>query len=102
MTKSPAPLPKLRVTCLSCGLPWPQLAQDFSAEVDGDDEDLAGLADFGDDFARNTFEGSAADDVLCFTRCAVSLALDDCARKDDAFEIENAEVVIFKFVRGVS
>ena len=59
------------------------------------------MADFGDDFASDAFEGSAADDVLRFARCALSLALDDCAREDDVFEIENAEVVIFKFVRGV-
>ncbi len=101
MTKRSAPLPKLRVTYFNCGLALPQFAHDFSAEVDGDDDELPARADFGDDFAGEAFEGSAADDVLRFPRGAVSLALDDCAREDDAFEIENAEVVIFKFVRGV-
>lgn len=41
------------------------------------------------------------DDVLDFARAAVALVLDDFAREDDVFEVEDGEVVIFKFVRGV-
>lgn len=50
MTKSAAPLPKLRVTYLSCGEFAPQCAQSCSAEIDSDDNELAAEADFDDDF----------------------------------------------------
>ena len=79
----------------------PQWAQMLSTEVDGDDDELATLADFDDDFAERAFKAGAADDVLRFARVAVALALNDLPRKDNAFEVEDAEVVIFKFVRGV-
>jgi hypothetical protein len=58
-------------------LPLPQQAHDFSAEVDGDDDELLALPDLGDDFARDAFEGRAADDALRFARCAASLPFDD-------------------------
>ena len=41
------------------------------------------------------------DDVLGLSRCAVALPLDDLAGKDDVLKVEDREVVIFKFVRGV-
>jgi hypothetical protein len=41
------------------------------------------------------------DDVLRFTGAAIALALDDLAREDDVFEIEDGELVIFKFVCSV-
>jgi len=50
MTRSAAPLPKLRVTYLSCGEPAPQCAHRRSTEVDSDDDELAAKADFDDDF----------------------------------------------------
>jgi hypothetical protein len=50
MTNSAAPLPKLRVTYLSCGEAAPQCAHWLSAEVDSDDDELAAEADFDDDF----------------------------------------------------
>ena len=46
-------------------------------------------------------ERGALDDILDFTSCLVPLALDDLAREDDVFEINDGEVVIFKFVRCV-
>jgi hypothetical protein len=36
-----------------------------------------------------------------FSRYAIAPTLDDLAGKDDVFEVEDREVVIFKFVRGV-
>ena len=50
MTRSAAPLPKLRVTYLSCGEPAPHCAHCRSAEVDSDDDELAADAGFDDDF----------------------------------------------------
>ena len=50
MTNSAAPLPKLRVTTLSCGEAAPQWAHWRSAEVDSDDDELAAGTDFDDDF----------------------------------------------------
>ena len=41
------------------------------------------------------------NDVFGFTGCTVALALDDLAREDDVFKVEDGEVVIFKFVRGM-
>ena len=41
------------------------------------------------------------DDIFDFSRCAIALALDDLAGKDDVLKVEDREVVIFKFVRGV-
>jgi len=41
------------------------------------------------------------DAELCFAGRSVALTLDDLSREDDALEVEDVEVVIFKFVRGV-
>jgi hypothetical protein len=68
-------------------------------DVDGDDKEFAGTVDFRDDFSGGTGKRSALDDVLGFTRGAVSLALDDLAREDDVFEVKDRELVIFEFVR---
>ena len=59
------------------------------------------MANFGDDFSGDSIEGAALNDVLRFAGAAIALALDDLAREDDVFEIEDREVVIFKFVRSV-
>ena len=48
ITNKADPLPKLRVTRLSCKDVFAQLAQRVSTEVDGDDEELAGETNFGD------------------------------------------------------
>ena len=59
------------------------------------------MANFGDDFARVAFESGPFDDVLGFPSRAISLARDDLPGEDDAFKIEDGEVVIVKFVRGM-
>lgn len=41
------------------------------------------------------------DDILGFSRCAIALPLDDLAGKEDVFKVEDREVVIFEFIRGV-
>ncbi len=46
-------------------------------------------------------EREAAHDTLNLTALAVALALNDLPREDDVFEIENREVVIFKFFGGM-
>ena len=70
-------------------------------DTDGDDEELARVANFGDDLGGSTVEGATLDDVLRFAGAAVALVLDNLAREDDAFEVKDGEVVIFKFVRSV-
>ena len=70
-------------------------------DIDGDDEELACVADFGDDLSGCSIKGAALDDVLRFAGAAIALPLDDLAREDDVFEIKDGEVVIFKFVRGM-
>ena len=94
-------MPKLRVTYFKCTLPSPQWAHALSTDVDSDDDELAAVADFGDDFTGCAVERGALDDVLGFTGRAVPLALNDLPRKDDVFKVEDCEVVIFKFVRGM-
>lgn len=59
------------------------------------------MANFGNDFAANPFECGAVGDVLGFAGRAVALALDDLPREDDVLEIEDGEIVIVKFVRGM-
>ena len=47
-------------------------------------------------------ESDAGDDEFAFTGLGVALALRDLPREDDAFEIKDGEVVIFKFLSSVS
>ena len=89
MTNSAAPLPKLRVTYLSCGDSAPQCAQERSAEVDSDNNEPAAKADFDDDFRGFAIEGDACDDVLDFPSLSVALALLDLPREDDVLEVED-------------
>ena len=89
MTSRAAPLPKLRVTCLSCTEALPQYAQWCSTEVDSDDDESAGETDFNDCFGRRTFERGAGNDALDFAGLSVALALSDLPREDDVFEIED-------------
>lgn len=79
----------------------PQLAHSDSGKEDGDDDELAGCVDFDDGLRRDTFEGGSVDKVLELPGLRVSLALDDSTGKDDAFEIEDREVVIVKFFCGM-
>ena len=90
-------MPKLRVTCLSWIVLLPQCAHWCSRDVDSDDDELASEADFDNCFGCRAVERDASDDALDFPRLGVALAFDDFARKDDIFEIEDVEVVIFKF-----
>ena len=101
MTSKAAPLPKLRVTCLSRIDVLPQWAQWCSTDVDGDDDEPTGKADFDDCFGGLTVERDAGDNAFDFTGLSVALALSDCPREDDIFKIEDGEVVIFKFFGGV-
>jgi hypothetical protein len=78
-----------------------QWAQTFSTEVDSDDNELTAESDFGNDFSCCLFERLPLDDVLGFTGFTVSLSLNDLPCEDDVFEVEDCEVVIFKFVCGV-
>ena len=87
-------MPKLRVTCLSCNGPPPQSAHRCSAEEDSDDDELAGEADFDDDFGARAVERDARDDALGFSSLGVALALFDLPGKDDVLEVEDGEVVI--------
>ena len=79
----------------------PHWAHALSTDVDSDDDKLAAVTDFDDNFTGDSFERGTLDNVLSFSRCTVSLALDDLAREDDVFKIEDGEVVIVKFVRSM-
>ena len=70
-------------------------------DIDGDDVELARVADFGDDLSGSSVKCPALDDVLRFAGTAITLPLDDLPREDDVFEIKDGEVVIFKFIRSM-
>ena len=76
--------------------------QCFLGAVDGDDEEIALRGEFDDRFCGDVAKGVASDDIFDFTRLVVTLALDDRAREDDVFEIEDGEIVIGKFLRRVN
>lgn len=99
ITSSDGPRPKLRVTERCCTPVRPHAAQRGLDTVDGDDEEIAVRGDFDDRFGEDTVERVASDDILNFTRLPITLALDDRAREDNVFEVEDGEVVIFKFLR---
>ena len=101
MTSSASPLPKLRATLRSCRPGWPHDAQSALDDIDGDDEEDACRADFEDRFGVLASERLAADNGLGLASLAVFLALNDMAREDEIFEVEDREVVIFKFFSGV-
>ena len=102
ITSSAAPFPKLRVTCFRCNALLPQCAHFCSTEVGSDDDELAGEADFDDGFGRSAAERDAGDDTFDFTGLGVALTLNNLARKDDVFEVEDSEVVIVKLFGCVS
>ena len=70
-------------------------------DIDGDDEESPRVANFRGDFCGNAIKGPALDDVLRFAGAAMALSFGDLSREDDAFEVKDREVVIFKFVRSV-
>jgi hypothetical protein len=102
MTRSAAPLPKLRVTYFSCGEPAPQCVHCRSAEVDSDDDELAAEAGIDDDFCGRAVERDARNGALDFADLDVTLTLRDLPREDDVLEVEDGEVVIFQLFSGVS
>lgn len=101
ITSRLAPVPKLRVTSRCCTLGLAQKAQAPSAAVRGDDDEFAGEPDLDDDFGGGAVECDAGNDALDFVALRVALVLDDLAREDDVFEIEDREVVIFKLIGSV-
>ena len=101
ITNKADPLPKLRVTRLSCKEALPQLAQPVSTEVDRDDKELSRGADFDDGLGGRPVERDAADGAFDLTCTDVPLALEDLSREDDVFEIKDGEVVIVKFLSRV-
>ena len=99
ITSSDGPRPKLRVTSRCCTPARPHAAQRFLGPVDGEDEESALRGELDDRFCGDIAESVASDDIFDFTRLPVTLALDDRAREDNVFEIEDGEVVIVKFLR---
>ena len=98
ITSSDDPRPKLLVTSRCCTPVRPHAAQRGSGTIDRDDEEISGWGDLDDRFGGDVAERVASDDVFDFTRLPVALALDDRAREDNVFEIEDSEVVIIKFL----
>jgi len=101
ITISDGPRPKLRVTSLRCTPVRLHAAQRGLVAVDGEGEEVAIRSDLNDGFRWDAAEGVASDHVFDFPRLPVALALNDCAREDNVFEIEDGEVIIFKFLRCV-
>jgi hypothetical protein len=101
ITISDAPRPKLRVTSRRCTPVRPHAAQLGLVTVDGEGEEIAVRGDLNDGFRWVAAEGVAADDILDFARLPVALAFNDRTREEDVFEIEDGEMVIFKFLRCV-
>ena len=89
MTKSAAPLPKLRVTNLPCGDAALQCSHGRADKIDSDDNEPAAKAGFDDDFRRCAVERDARDDALDFAGLGIALALPDLPGEDDVFEIED-------------
>jgi hypothetical protein len=77
------------------------LAQAGSEDTDRDDEEPAVRAGLGDDMGPLALKRCAFDDVLDISGRLITLPLDDLAREDDVLGVEDGEVVIVKFVRGV-
>ena len=102
MTSRSFRLPKVRVTLRSRGPARPHDTQSRLEEVDRDDEERACGADFDDRFSFAAAERASPDDVLDFAGLSVSLSLDNLAREDNVFEVEDREVVIFKFFGSVN
>ncbi len=100
-TSNDLPLPKLRVTRRRCTPERPHDAHTPLDEVDRDDVENARMADFDDRLGLAVIERLASDDDFRLVGLAVFLALDDAAREDDVFEIEDCKVFIFKFSNGV-
>jgi hypothetical protein len=99
ITSSDDPRPKLRVTSRCCTPVRPHAAQRDSGTIDRDDGEIPVWGDLDDRFGGDVAERVAADDIFDFARLPVALALDDRAREDNVFEIEDSEVVIIKFLR---
>ena len=101
MTRRSFPLPKVRVTLRSWGAARPHEAQSPLDEIAGDDKERTGGPNFDDRFGFDAGERATADDTFDFAG-AVPLPLGNLAREDDAFEVEDREVVIFKFFSSVN
>ncbi len=69
--------------------------------VDRDDIERARDANLDDRFGFVAIKGAPSDDGLGFARSAILLPFDDAASEDDAFEIEDREVLIFQLFGGV-
>lgn len=95
------PRPKLRVTSCRCTPIRLHAAQRDLVAVDCEGEEITVRGDLDGRFCWSTAEGVASDDIFDFPRLPVALALDDCAREENVFEIKDGEIVIFKFLRGV-
>ena len=88
ITSRSRPLPKLRVTARSVRPVPAQYTQGSSERIDGDENELAAVADFDDGFCGAAVKPDALDNALDFARFAVALARGDAAGEDDVFEVE--------------
>lgn len=94
MTRRAFPAPKLRVTARRWTPRSPHEAHCWLDNVDRDDDESASGAELDDRFGFEPVEGSATYDSLDFPRAAISLPIDDLAREEDTFEVEDREIVI--------
>jgi hypothetical protein len=92
MTNKLAPLPKLRVACVTCTRLLPHDSQVVSTEVDRDDDELARVTDFDDRFGAEPVERVSIDDVLAFADERVTLPFADFSREDDVFKVKTVRL----------
>jgi len=102
ITRSAFPVPKLRVTLRSWIPTRPQEAQGGLDEVDRDDDEPANRTELDDCFGFAAGDRAAAEVALDFARVMVSLPFDDLSGEENAFEVEDREVVIFQLFCGVN
>lgn len=101
ITSSFFPVPKLRVTRRNWTPGRAQEAHSASDEIDRNDKERPRVTDLDDRLGSPAVGCRAADDEFRFARRAVFLPFDDGAGEDEAFDIEDREIVIFKFFRCV-
>ncbi len=89
MTSKADAFPKLRVTSLICTDGLPQCAHRCSDDIDCNDDEFSGEADFDDGLRVASAERDAGYNVFDFTGFDITLALCDLPREDNVFEIKD-------------
>ena len=95
-----SPLPKLRVTYWTRIPSSPHIPHRLGALLDpgSDEDDFPRGSDLDDAAGRLARDRFASDDVLPLASLRIALPLDNLAREDDVFDVEDADFVIVQFI----